>query len=82
MLTLITNDVDTTGIDELGGYEVKQYTIQELKEENAKLKTENEELRVQKDKEISQRDKEISHKDTEIKRLKDCILENGYVIPK
>ena len=65
---MITNAVDTTGIDELGGYEVKQYTIQELKEKNAKLKAEIEELRVQ--------------KDAEIKRLKEYILENGYDIPE
>ena len=68
LLTVITNATDTTGIDELGGYEVKQYTIQELKEKNAKLKAEIEELRVQ--------------KDAEIKRLKEYILENGYDIPE
>ena len=85
LLTVITNAVDTTRIDELDGYEVKQYTNQELKEENTKLKTENEELRVQRDAEKElrvQKDKEISQKDAEIKRLKDCILENGYVIPE
>ena len=72
---MITNAVDTTGIDELGGYEVKQYTIQELKEKLSKSEAEKEELRVQKDKEISQ-------KDAEIKRLKEYILENGYDIPE
>ena len=82
LLTVITNATDTTEIDELGGYEVKQYTIQELKEKNAKLKAEIEELRVQKDKEISQKDKEISQKDTEIKRLKEYILQMGLVIPE
>ena len=75
MLTLITNDVDTTGIDELGGYEVKQYTNQELKEKLSKSEAEKEELRIQKDKELSQsRD--------EIKRLKEYILEKGHVIPE
>ena len=71
MLTVITNAVDTTRIDELGGYEVKQYTIQELKEENAKLKAENEELRVQKD-----------QTDIENKKLKDYILQMRLVIPE
>ena len=72
---MITNDVDTTGIDELGGYEVKQYTNQELKEKLSKSEAEKEELRIQKDKELSQsRD--------EIKRLKEYILEKGHVIPE
>ena len=71
LLTVITNAVDTTGIDELDGYEVKQYTNQELKEKLSKSEAENEELRVQKD-----------QTDIENKKLKDYILQMRLVIPE
>ena len=78
LLTVITNAVDTTGIDELGGYEVKQYTNQELKEKLSKSEAENEELRLQRDAE-----KELRlQRDAENKRLKEYILQMGLVIPE
>ena len=46
LLTMITKAVDTNRIDEFEGYEVKQYTIEELKAEKTELQTVNTELQT------------------------------------
>lgn len=68
LLTMITKAVDKTRIDEFEGYEVKQYTIEELKA-----------AQNEKDARISVLESENTKKDEEIKRLKEIILTNGII---
>ena len=79
---MITKAIDKTRIDELRGYEVKQYTNQELEEKISIMKAETEAIISQKDEEISQKDKLISQKDSRIQRLEEFIQKKGLIIPK
>ena len=82
LLTMITKAVDIDRIDEFEGYEVKQYTIEELKAEKTELQTVNSELQTE-NTELQTVNSELltknSKKDQEIKRLKTIMAINGIV---
>ena len=89
LLTMITKAVDTNRIDEFEGYEVKQYTIEELKAEKTELQTVNTELQTVNTElqtvntELQSENTELltknSKKDQEIKRLKKIMAIHGIV---
>lgn len=63
LLEMITKAIHQSRVDNVSGYEVEQFTIDELRDKYSKLKAE-------KVKELSLKDEEISLKDEEIKKLK------------
>ena len=66
LLTVITKAVDESGIDEISTYEVKQKSIEELKQELSNYKAE-----------LSKKDAVISDKDAVISYLEKIIRENN-----
>jgi len=85
LLTMITKAVDKSRIDEFGGYEVEQFTIEELEDKISILKAEKsktQELLSQKDVELSQKDDVISQNREEISKLKEILHRHGISVPK
>lgn len=82
---MITKAVDKSRIDEFGGYEVEQFTIEELEDKISILKAEKsktQELLSQKDVELSQKDDVISQNREEISKLKEILHRHGISVPK
>lgn len=69
LLVVITKAADASRRDRFGGYEVEQFTIEELEEKISVLKAEKSKHEIElslKMKEISSKDAEISSKDAEL----------------
>ena len=69
LLTVITKAVDASRMDKFGGYEVEQFTIQELEDKISVLKAEKSKHELElssKEKELSSKEKELSFKEKEL----------------
>ena len=77
---MITKAVDASRMDKFGGYEVEQFTIQELEDKISVLKAEKSKHELElssKEKELSSKKTELSQMDARIKQLEGILQEHG-----